>query len=158
MAAFKSLYGFEGINLILFQSIDPTTSFQCRCPRAVSFVYVTVSVTRSPYRLWHYDRRLHNVHQCFNMYGQLSTNQPSNYIWPSNPSRIMKHYCTFGTWGRSINCHFLITKLTFCYMLISKLGGRGLVRIWGNLGGFVLGWHLGFGFVGVWVFLVLFFL
>ena len=80
VAAFKSLYHLEGINLIFFQSIDPTTSFQCSCPRAVSFVYITVSVTHSPYRLWHYDRRLHNVHQCFNVYSKLSTNQPSNYI------------------------------------------------------------------------------
>ncbi|XP_064368959.1 metallophosphoesterase MPPED2 isoform X2 [Dromaius novaehollandiae] len=31
-------------------------------------------------RLWHYDRRLHNVHQCLNVYSQLSTNQSANYI------------------------------------------------------------------------------
>lgn len=49
-------------------------------------------------------------------------------------------------WGRSINCHFLITILAFCYMFISKF-------LWGVGGAFWEGEWWGFCF-GVGFFLV----
>lgn len=41
-------------------------------------------------RVRHHDRRLHHVHQCLHLYSQLSADQPSNYIWPSEPTGLLK--------------------------------------------------------------------
>lgn len=60
------------------------------CVQPLSFVYITVIVTLSSYRVRHHDRRLHHVHQCLHLYRQLSTHQPSDYIWPSEPAGLLK--------------------------------------------------------------------
>lgn len=42
------------------------------------------------WRVRHHDRRVHHLHQCRNLYSQLSTDQPSSYFWPSKPARLLK--------------------------------------------------------------------
>jgi hypothetical protein len=108
------------------------------CVQLLSFVYITVIVTLSPYRLWHHDRRLHNVHQCLNMYSQLSTDQPSNYIWPSKSTGLLKLPMSY--WNvkeglqtaifliinlHSLPCLFPNPVSSFCKLLEQKIDARG---------------------------------
>lgn len=99
---------FEGVNLALLHSRDPPAVLGAPCVPGCD-------CAPCPHRVWHHDRRLHHLHQRLHVYSQLPAHQPSHHLRPSHPSRILKHY-----WGRSINCHFLITKLTFSYVFISK--------------------------------------
>lgn len=94
------------------------------------FVYTAVTVTLSSYRVRHHDRRLHHLHQCLNLYSQLSTDQPSNHIWPSKPTGLLKHSAS--RWNvrdglqtaifliinsHSLICLFLNPVSSFCKLL-----------------------------------------
>ena len=81
-------------------------------------------------RVRHHDRRLHHLHQCLNLYSQLSTDQPSNHIWPSKPTGLLKHSAS--RWNvrdglqtaifliinsHSLICLFLNPVSSFCKLL-----------------------------------------
>ncbi|CAH2326129.1 metallophosphoesterase MPPED2 [Pelobates cultripes] len=77
--------GFRIYGAPWFQRLGPkgvTTSWMCRTSQhcAKTSEAQTPCFRWNSRRLRDYDRWIHNVRQCLNVYSQLSTNQPSNYF------------------------------------------------------------------------------
>lgn len=79
------------LNVISLPSDKGVLVLPARSPvsAAAICVYCSNCVTVS-YRVWHHDRRLHHLYQRLNLYSQLSADQPTNHIWPSKPTGLLK--------------------------------------------------------------------